>query len=97
MTIFVDELFTMTPRTAQARQYGNRWCHLSTDENLEELHQFAEKLGLRRSYFQPHATLPHYDLTPAKRALAVKLGATEITTAERLQKERAKYDRPVRE
>jgi hypothetical protein len=89
--IYVDELFTMTPRTLQAQKFGNRWCHLTCDGNLEELHVFAEKLGLRRSYFQPHATLPHYDLTPAKRAMAVRVGATEITALERLQKEREKY------
>jgi hypothetical protein len=48
-------------------------------------------IGLKRSYFQPHATLAHYDLTPSKRAAAIRLGAKEITTAERLQKEREKY------
>jgi glycine/D-amino acid oxidase-like deaminating enzyme len=90
MTIYVDELFTMTPRTSQARRFGNRWCHLTTDGDLEELHKFAEKLGLRRSYFQPHATLAHYDLVPSLRAKAVKLGATEITTAERLKQAREK-------
>ncbi len=90
MTIFVDELFTMTPRTAQARRFGNEWCHCFTDGDIEELHQFAEKLGLRRSHFQPHATLAHYDLIPSKRALAVKLGAKEVTTAERLQQAREK-------
>ncbi len=89
--IYVDELFEMVPRTAQARKFGNRWCHLTCEGDLEELHQFAAKLGMRRSWFQPHATLPHYDLTPSKRALAVKLGAKEITMAEKLQKARETY------
>ena len=88
--IYVDELFTATPRTEQARQYGTRWCHLTTDGDLEELHVFAEKLGMKRAWFQPHATLPHYDLVPSKRALAVRLGAREITTQEILAKARAK-------
>lgn len=79
MTIYVDPLFTATARTAQARRLGNRWCHLVTDSSdLEELHAFAARLGLVRAWFQPHATLPHYDLTPAKRALAVRLGAVEV-------------------
>jgi len=86
--IYVDELFTMEPRTAQARKFGNCWCHMTTDGDIEELHRFAERLGLKRSYFQPHATLAHYDLIPSKRALAVKFGAKEITMAEKLQKAR---------
>ena len=81
--IYVDKLFNATPRTAQARSHGTQWCHMSCDGDLEELHRFAERLGLRRSYFQPHRLLPHYDLTPSKRALAVKLGAQETTTIER--------------
>ena len=81
--IYVDPIFTMTPRTAQARVCGNRWCHLVTDnKDLEELHQFAEKIGLYRSFFQNHPTLPHYDLTPSKRALAVKNGAVEVSLKE---------------
>jgi|SRR5712672_987115 len=81
MTIFVGEAFTATPRTAQARRHGNRWCHLTTDaENIEELHLFAARLGLRRSYFQDAKKwFLHYDLTEAKREQAVKLGAVEIT------------------
>ncbi len=85
MVIYVDQIFTATPRTAQARRYGDCWSHMTCDGDLEELHQFAERLGLRRAYFQPHALLPHYDLTASKRALAVRLGAKETTTLERVQ------------
>jgi hypothetical protein len=88
--IYVDDLFTMTPRTAQARRFGNQWCHLFTDSpNLEELHEFAQQLfpnvlpgALRKYVFQPHKTLPHYDLVPSKRAMAVKLGAKEVSGEE---------------
>ncbi len=83
MTICVDELFTAAKVKRAAQRYGNIWCHLFTDdENLEELHRFAERLGLKRSYFQPHRTLPHYDLIPKKRALAIKLGAKALTPEE---------------
>ena len=43
-----------------------------------ELHAFARKIGLKRSWFQPQSS-PHYDLTPAKRQEAVAMGATEWT------------------
>ena len=100
MGIYVDQLFKAMPRTAQARQFGTRWCHLTCDGNLEELHQFAERLGLRRSYFQDHRLLPHYDLVPSKRAMAVQLGAIETTTEERMQwalQKRQQQEQTVRE
>lgn len=49
---------------------------------LQELHEMADKLKLKRSYFQNHNYLPHYDLTPAKRELAVKYGAIVTTVYE---------------
>ena len=62
------------------------WCHMATDSNLSELHQMAARLGLRRAWFQDKPTHPHYDLTPAKRALAIKLGAKVVTTHELLRR-----------
>lgn len=82
--IYVDKIFKATPRTEEARQYGTSWCHMTTDGDLEELHQFAERLGLKRQHFQNHYLLPHYDLTPRKRLLALTLGARETTTTERM-------------
>lgn len=84
MTIFVGELFTATPRTKQAQRFGNQWCHMTSDaDNIEELHLFAAKLGLRRQYFQGDKPwFQHYDLIASKRAQAVKLGAVEITWRE---------------
>lgn len=57
------------PYTASAHLY-------SDDGDLEELHDFAERLGLRRQRFQP-TTLPHYDLTPKKHQAAIDAGAAE--------------------
>lgn len=82
--IYVDKLFKATPRTDQAKQYGSWWCHMTCDGDLEELHRMAERIGLRRSYFQDHYLLPHYDLTPRKRLLALTLGAQETSTMERV-------------
>jgi hypothetical protein len=84
--IYVDELvgWGVTPAPGAARHFGNgkQSCHLATDDHseagLEELHQFAKKIGMQRRWFQDHRVMPHYDLTPSKRILAVKAGAVEV-------------------
>lgn len=81
MSVYVDTLFSATPRTAQASRHGNTWCHLVCDGNLDELHQFAVSIGLKRQWFQ-RSIVPHYDLTPSKRKLAVSKGAIEKTSEE---------------
>ena len=76
MAILVDEL----------REYPDvalpftSWCHMTTDGELDELHAFAARLGLRRAWFQRD----HYDLPPHGRAAAVALGAEEVPTTELL-------------
>lgn len=55
---------------------GRLWAHLfSTD--LAELHAFAARLGLSRSWFQepPKASWPHYDVVEGRRMQALRLGA----------------------
>lgn len=72
--IFVGKLFNCL--TNKQWRY-NSACHLFCDkpENLEELHKFAQRIGLKRSWFQNNPTLPHYDLTSNKRNQAIKAGA----------------------
>ena len=62
------------------------WCHMATDGPLSELHQIAARLDLRRSWFQDKPGHPHYDLTPAKRALAIRLGAQAVSTLELIRR-----------
>lgn len=61
-----------------------QWCHMVSDTSEEELHAFSARLGLKRSWAQlrPKASAAHYDLTPARRALAIRLGAVEVTSRE---------------
>lgn len=75
MTVRVDELRVWPTRI---RCFKGGSCHLSAD-TLDELHAFAALLGLRREWFQKHPRMDHYDLTPSKRALAVALGAVEVS------------------
>lgn len=46
-------------------------------DTVEELHEFAAKIGLKRSWFQDKS-LPHYDLTKRRRTMALLAGAIEI-------------------
>lgn len=56
---------------------GPRWCHMIAD-SLDELHAAADAIGLRRAWFQNHATMPHYDIgTDGVRARAIAYGAIE--------------------
>ena len=85
MTVYVDPLFTWAglyrgKDAEQAKRVGGRnghqWCHLFADKkDSEELHLLAQHIGLLREWFQRN----HYDLTPGKRKLAVRLGAVEVT------------------
>jgi DNA polymerase III epsilon subunit-like protein len=45
------------------------------EEDSDELHDMARAVGMRREWFQRN----HYDLVPPKRALAVRMGAVEVT------------------
>lgn len=89
--IYVDELFTWNgdyrgPDAEQARRVGARngdqWCHMFADAaDCAELHAFALRVGMRREWFQGD----HYDLTPAKRARAVRFGAKEVSRREAVE------------
>ena len=82
MSVYVDELIRWPqPAKPGAERYfgsGKPSCHMTAD-SLEELHAMADRIGLRRSWCQYRARLEHthYDLTPSKRALAVRFGAME--------------------
>jgi hypothetical protein len=54
-------------------------CHMFTDTiDLADLHAMAERIGMRREWFQDKVSAPHYDLTPPRRASAVAAGAVEV-------------------
>ncbi|WP_405676752.1 DUF4031 domain-containing protein [Streptomyces sp. NBC_01511] len=77
MTVYVDEIKDYTTVAKMRGLRYTHWCHLLADTE-DELHEFAARLGLRRSWFQAHAYRWHYDIVPSKRAQAVRFGAQEV-------------------
>lgn len=60
-------------------------CHLFTLPGWEDdLHEFADKIGLLRAWFQ-ETTMPHYDLTPSLRARAIRTGAVAVGRKEAVE------------
>lgn len=85
MGVYVDELLV----------YPNAWgpfrkgsCHMTAD-TPEELHAMADKIGLKREWFQRHAIMDHYDLTAGKRDLALASGAEFVPWREQSKRRRA--------
>lgn len=78
MSIYVGELFA----TLKSKQWPyEKAAHLFADSD-EELHVFAASIGLKRSWFQDHNRLHHYDVTKNKRLDAIKLGAFTLSFQE---------------
>lgn len=77
MTILVDH--------AIWRFRDTMWCHLVSDTSYDELHTFAERLGIPRTAFQGD----HYDLPADVRVLAVENGAHAVSGRELILRLRA--------
>lgn len=71
MTVYVDRM-----RAA----YGQMvMCHMVADTD-EELHEMADRIGVRRRWHQkPGTPHSHYDICLSKRKLAVQFGALEVS------------------
>lgn len=70
MAVYVDDAVTLWR--------GQRWAHLMAD-TLDELHTFAEALGIPRRAFQDKTSGAHYDVPAALRDEAVAMGAIAIS------------------
>ena len=58
--------------------FGNmKMSHMVADTEAE-LHEMADKIGLKRSWYQDR----HYDVSESKRELAIKHGAVPVTSTE---------------
>ncbi|MFJ8633886.1 DUF4031 domain-containing protein [Streptomyces sp. NPDC093568] len=70
MTIYID------PPTWPG--HGRMWSHLVSDLSYDELHTFAEELGVPRRAFERD----HYDIPAHRYADAVRAGAVEVSSRE---------------
>ena len=61
---------------------GRRWAHLVSDHSYDELHAFADQLGIPRRAFQGD----HYDVPAELRDEAIALGATSVSAREIVQR-----------
>jgi hypothetical protein len=74
--VYVDRLQRTKYNKHTAYNYYS-FCHLTAD-SLEELLEFADKLGLKEEWLQESRRgIKHFDITLNKRKLALKLGAVE--------------------
>lgn len=73
MTIYVGQLYCWHDPPVWPWSMA---CHMFADE-AGELHRFAERIGLKRSWFHKGSSMPHYDLTRSKRKKALAAGAVE--------------------
>src|SRR5712692_9042105 len=85
MAVYVDDSAIPAAVSNGAARHASQWSHLFADSH-DELHAFAARLGLRRSYFQPGWSLGgkpspfwHYDVTAGKRMQAIRRGAQPVS------------------
>ncbi|OPG09924.1 hypothetical protein B1R27_04405 [Streptomyces sp. GKU 895] len=58
--------------------HGRMWSHLVSDESYDELHAFADTLGVPRRAFERD----HYDIPSHRYADVVAAGAVEVSSRE---------------
>ena len=77
MTVLIDE--------ARWWYRGRKWCHMVSDDNLDELHEVAQSIGIPRRGFQGD----HYDVPEDWRATAIAAGAVVVESRELVRRLRA--------
>ncbi|MFG2513161.1 DUF4031 domain-containing protein [Streptomyces sp. NPDC048584] len=70
MTVYID------PPTWPG--HGRLWSHLVSDLSYDELHAFADRMGVPRRAFERD----HYDIPQLRYADAVNAGAVEVSSRE---------------
>ena len=62
-------------------------CHMIAD-SFEELHEMADKIGMKRGWYQNNASFPHYDVCLMRKKKAIQYGAIELSRRELVYKMR---------
>ena len=74
MSVYIDDALLPYARM--------RMCHMVAD-STEELFEMVDRIGVARKWIQAAGTRrEHFDISKAKRVLAVAAGAIEISTRE---------------
>lgn len=73
MTVYVDDFY----KSPQGWHRGMRMSHMIADTE-EELFTMADRIGVQRKWYQGD----HFDISYAKRVLALRAGAVEVTRQE---------------
>lgn len=78
MSVYVDDM-----HLTELGRFGRmKMCRMVAD-TPEELLAMADRIGVRRQWLQKAGTpQEHFDIAMAKRALAVKAGALEVTMSD---------------
>lgn len=61
------------------------YAHMVAD-SMEELHAFAERIGVKKHFFHRSKTAPHYDITSEQHSVAIAAGAQLVPSREVLAK-----------
>ena len=61
---------------------GRTWAHLVSDRDYDELHEFAQRLGIPRRGFHGD----HYDVPTEWRERAIEMGAVSVSSRELLRR-----------
>jgi hypothetical protein len=86
MTVYVDDMY----QTPLGQYRGMKMSHMIAD-STEELLEMADQIGLDRRWIQKAGSADeHFDISLAKRRIAVDHGAVEITMRELAMKCRAR-------
>jgi hypothetical protein len=58
-----------------------KFAHLGSTESIDELHEFAKTLGVKKCWYHSHK-YPHYDVNESLCESAHGLGAVKVSSAE---------------
>jgi hypothetical protein len=64
---------------------GEKWCHLVSDVSYDELHRFADAVGIPRRGFQGD----HYDVPESYRIAMIDAGAVRVESRELVRRLRS--------
>lgn len=72
-------------------RHERHWCHMVSDHSYDELHAFAQVLGVPERGFHRD----HYDIPVHVRAVALEMGALAVPSRELVRRLRASGLRAV--